>query len=192
MGRQVQVKVLLSTIIVLVIVSCGRIGNQGDINKGIDNCNDSIASRPMDGFCGFPWGTTKEEIIASIKRANIADDTYLNGVLVIQDNQKHNPLPVIDKDFYGDFNVYSYLKEKLDDKNKISNIINKFSAIIKDERISKDFKEYLKSGNIEIALNILFDLPYLNIRKFIIYLVEERAKEQVLEIEPELVRDKAA
>ena len=156
----------------------------------LDICGNYLIS--LENIDDFTMKYTKEEIIASIKRANIADDTYLNGVLVIQDNQKHNPLPVIDKDFYGDFNVYSYLKEKIDDKNKISNIINKFSAIIKDERISKDFKEYLKSGNIEIALNILFDLPYLNIRKFIIYLVEERAKEQVLEIEPELVRDKAA
>lgn len=74
-----MVKVLLSTIIVLVIVSCGRTGNHGDTNKGIDNCSDSIASRPMDGFYGFPWGTTQEEIIDSLGSAYDYNTPYFVG-----------------------------------------------------------------------------------------------------------------
>ena len=103
----------------------------------------------------FTMGFSKEEIISSIRRANIADESYLNGKLVIQDNQKHNPLTVIDKEFYDNFNIFEYLKSKVNDKNKLNTIINKFNAIVKDERINKDFKDYLKSGNMDIALNVL-------------------------------------
>lgn len=140
----------------------------------------------------FTMGFSKEEIISSIRRANIADESYLNGKLVIQDNQKHNPLTVIDKEFYDSFNIFEYLKSKVNDKNKLNTIINKFNAIVKDERINKDFKDYLKSGNIDIALNVLFNLPYLTIRKFMVYLLDERMKEKELELEVELIRDKAA
>ena len=140
----------------------------------------------------FTMGFSKEEIISSIRRANIADESYLNGKLVIQDNQKHNPLTVIDKEFYDNFNIFEYLKSKVNDKNKLNTIINKFNAIVKDERINKDFKDYLKSGNMDIALNVLFNLPYLTIRKFMVYLLDERMKEKELELEVELIRDKAA
>ena len=140
----------------------------------------------------FTLRFTKDEIMASIRRANIADESYINGKLVIQDNQKHNPLPVIDKDFYNDFNIEEYLKSKISDKNKLNTIINKFAAIIKDDAMSKDFKDYLKSGNVDIAMNILFNSPYLLQRKFIVYLIEEYNKEKELEQEVELIRDKAA
>lgn len=140
----------------------------------------------------FTLGFTKDEIMASIKRANIADESYLNGELVIQDNQNHNPIPVIDKNFYNNFNIQEYLKSKINDKNKLNTIISKFTAIIKDDLISKDFKDYLKSGNIDIAINFLFTSPYLLQRKFIVYLIEEYNKEKELEQEVELIRDKAA
>lgn len=58
--------------------------------------------------------------------------------------------------------------------------------------MSKDFKDYLKSGNVDIAMNILFNSPYLLQRKFIVYLIEEYNKEKELEQEVELIRDKAA
>lgn len=140
----------------------------------------------------FTMTFSKNEIMESIKRSNIVDKKYMNGTLVIQDNQKHNPLTVIDKEFYDNFNIFEYLKSKVNDKNKLNTIINKFNAIVKDERINKDFKDYLKSGNMDIALNVLFNLPYLTIRKFMVYLLDERMKEKELELEVELIRDKAA
>ncbi|MFR5857394.1 MAG: hypothetical protein ACLUFU_06265, partial [Bacilli bacterium] len=63
---------------------------------------------------------------------------------------------------------------------------------VKDERISKDFKDYLKSGNIEIVINIIFSLPYLEQRKIIVYFVEENNMEREKSKELELIRDKAA
>lgn len=47
----------------------------------------------------FTMSFTKDEIIAAVKRANIADQKFINGSLVIQDNQKHKPIQVIDRDF---------------------------------------------------------------------------------------------
>lgn len=146
----------------------------------------------LQAIDSFTMNFTIDEIIQSIKRANIVSEEYLNGQLVIQDNQKHNPLKVIDKDFYSDFNINVYLKELLNNKNRLNNIINKFSAIVKDERISKDFKDYLKSGNIEIVINIIFSLPYLEQRKIIVYFVEENNMEREKSKELELIRDKAA
>ena len=140
----------------------------------------------------FTLRFTKDEIMASIRRANIADESYINGKLVIQDNQKHNPLPVIDKSFYNDFNIEEYLKSKIRDKNKLNTIINKFASIINDDVSNKDFKDYLKNGNVDIAMNILFNSPYLLQRKFIVYLVEEYNKEKEIDKEVELIRDKAA
>ena len=37
----------------------------------------------------------------------------LNGTLVIEDNQKHNPIIVIDKDFYNNFRIDLFLSEKM-------------------------------------------------------------------------------
>ena len=37
----------------------------------------------------FTMCFSKSELLDSIKRANIADERYLNGTMVIQDNQKH-------------------------------------------------------------------------------------------------------
>ena len=156
----------------------------------LDICGNYLIFLP--DIDAFTMKFTKEEIISSIRRANIADETYLNGELVIQDNQKHNPIRVLDKEFYNDFNIVDYLNSKLNDKNQLNNIINKFSSITKDERTNKDFKEFLRNGNIDIALNILFDLPYLMQRKFIVYLIEERIKEKEIKEEIELIRDKAA
>ena len=77
----------------------------------LDTCGNYLIFLP--DIDAFTMKFTKEEIISSIRRANIADETYLNGELVIQDNQKHNPIRVIDKEFYNDFNIVEYLNSKL-------------------------------------------------------------------------------
>lgn len=140
----------------------------------------------------FTMGFSKEEIISSIRRANIADESYLNGKLVIQDNQKHNPIAVIDKDLYDNFQIDEFLRSKENDKNGINNIINKFGAIVKDKEISSNFKTMLRMGNINGACQVLFSLPYLEQRKFILYLLDIRNKEKMLEKQHELIRDKVA
>ena len=132
------------------------------------------------------------EIIEAIKRANIADERYINGTLVIQDNQKHKPLPIIDRDFYDNFRIDLFLKDHMDDKNTMNMIINKFGSFIKDEEVLAKFKDAIRSNNVTQALEVVFSMPYLTIRKFIVYLIELRDQEKEKMKEQELIRDKAA
>lgn len=133
---------------------------------------------------------TKEEIVASIIRANIVSSEYISGELVIQDNQKHNPLPVIDKEYYNNFKIDEFLHNSMSDKNRINTIINKYNALF-DEN-NELFSKALRNGSVNMALDLLFMMPYLNIRKFIIYLIELRNKDLEIAKNKELVRDKAA
>ena len=50
----------------------------------------------------------------------------------------------------------------------------------------------LRMGNINGACQVLFSLPYLEQRKFILYLLDIRNKEKMLEKQHELIRDKVA
>lgn len=132
------------------------------------------------------------EILEAIKRSNIADQRYLNGTLVVQDNQKHNPIPVIDRDYYDNFRVDLFLKEHLEDKNTMNMIINKLGSFVKDDETIQNFKNAVRSNNIDAACGILFSIPYLEQRRFIVYLIDLRNQEREKKKEQELIRDKAA
>ena len=71
-------------------------------------------------------------------------------------------------------------------------IINKFGSYVKDEEVLAKFKSAMRSGNIVQASEVVFSVPYLEMRKFIVYLVELRNKEKEKIKEQELIRDKAA
>ena len=162
-----------------------------DISKlDIANGYNPILLQDIDSFTIH---YTKNEIMASIIGSNIVSSKYLSGQLVISDNQKHNPIRVIDKDFYNNFQIDKYLLSKLNDKNIVNTIINKFKAITKDEELNKIFSNSLKNGNIIDTLDILFNnLPYLELRKLMMYLIELKQKEENKEKKKELIRDKAA
>ena len=138
----------------------------------------------------FTMHFSKDEIIDSIKRGNLVSEKYLNGKLVVEDNQKHNPIKVIDKDFYNGFRIDLYLSEKMKNKMEINNILNKFRSICKDEVIEESFIKSIKSNNLDLAVDILFNLPYLTLRKFIVYLIENRNKELEIQKIQERIRDK--
>ncbi len=140
----------------------------------------------------FTMHFSKYEIINSIKRGNLTSEKYLNGKLVIEDNQKHKPLEVIDKEYYNNFRIDLYLKEKIENKQEANNIINKFKSICKDESIWNSFTFAIKNKNLDLIVDILFNLPYLSLRKYMIYLLDERNKELNKEKYQELIRDKAA
>ena len=74
----------------------------------------------------------------------------------------------------------------------MNNIINKFRSICNNKVIEDSFVLAIKNENLDLAIDILFNLPYLTLRKFIIYLINERNKElEMLNIQ-ERIRDKAA
>ena len=130
------------------------------------------------------------DIMESIRRANIVAAEYLNGELVIQDNQKHNPLPVIDKNYYDNFNINEFLHKVLGNKALLNTVINKYNAIFDDK--DSLYVTLLKSHNVSAAVEILLSMPYLDVRKYIVYLIELRNKEREKEKNKELIRDKAA
>ena len=140
----------------------------------------------------FTMHFSKEEILSSIRRANLVSNTYLNGQLVIADNQKHNPIDVIDKEFYNNFRIDLYLNEIMKNKVKLNNTLNKFRSICKDKVIEDSFILAIKNNNLDLAIDILFNLPYLTLRKFIIYLLNERNNELEKIKMQERIRDKAA
>ena len=160
-----------------------------DIHK-LDIAEGYNAYSLMD-IDSFTMHFSKEEILASIKKSNLVSEKYLNGRLVIADNQKHNPLEVIDKEFYENFRIDFYLSEILKNKVKTNDVINKFRSICKDEHIASSFSMAIKNNNLSLAMDIIFSIPYLNLRKFIIYLVEKKNKEIEEVKNKERIRDKA-
>ena len=140
----------------------------------------------------FTMHFSKTEIIDSIRRANLASNKYLNGSLVIEDNQKHNPIEIIDKDFYNNFRIDLFLSDKMKNKVSLNNVLNKFRAICKDKSVEDIFVLAMKNGNLDLAIDILFNLPYLTLRKFMIYLIDLHNKElEELKVQ-ERIRDKTA
>ncbi|MBE6140554.1 MAG: hypothetical protein E7172_03350 [Firmicutes bacterium] len=120
----------------------------------------------------FTMHFTKEEIKESIKISNIVEEKYLEGKLIIVDNQKHKPLEVITKDFLNDFKVETFLQKAINDKVLSNNLINKFNALVKDENAADLFQNAVKNKKLESVLQVIFNIPYLIQRKFIIYLIE--------------------
>ena len=142
----------------------------------------------------FTMCFTTEEIMSAIEDANIVEDKYLSGALCIADNQKHNPIKVITKDFLNDFDLGKFLRDNSEDKNLMNTILNKLSALVSDEQLKAQFRIATRISDINKMLVIIYNLPYLTQRKFMIYCIEKNneKKEQVLKSAPELVRDKAA
>ena len=73
-----------------------------------------------------------------------------------------------------------------------NNILNKFRAVCKDKVIEDSFILAIKNNNLDLAVDILFNLPYITLRKFIVYLIELRNKELEELKNKERIRDKTA
>lgn len=138
----------------------------------------------------FTMHFTKEEIKKSITRANIISSQYVEGKLVIQDNQKHNPLIVIDKVYYDNFRIDLFLEEKMHNKNDANKIIQKFNSIVREKERNETFKFAIVNHNLDLAIDVLFNLEYLQLRKIMIYLIDWCNKEKDLSKVQELKRDK--
>ena len=136
----------------------------------------------------FTMHFTYDQIIEDIKEANIVSSKYLNGKLVIVDNQKHNPLAVLTKDIYNNFDLYLFLTDNIDNKNLMNTIYNKYSAIVNDVPLSKVFKN---SDALDMT-NMILKLPYLEQRKLMFYLLEKYNSLPEKIKSNEFVRDKVA
>lgn len=164
-----------------------------DISKlDIANNYNPQSLMEIDSFTRY---YTETEIKESITRANMASPKYLNGTLVIQDNQKHNPLPLIDKTYMEGFNIDVFIRSNIDNKELMNTICNKFIALSDNEDIKELFRSAIKFkdiNTIEIILNNMSIQDYLTFRKLIIYLVDLANREKEKNMANELTRDKAA
>ena len=161
-------------------------------NAYIDISNLKISNGYMPNSLpeidSFTMHFTYDELLDSIKEANLASSKYLDGKLVIVDNQKHNPLEVITKELYNDFDLFLFLTDNSDNKNLINTVNNKYSSIVKDVPLSKVFK---KANTMEMT-NMILKLPYLEQRKLLIYLMEKNNIILEKDNNKEYVRDKIA
>lgn len=126
----------------------------------------------------FTMRFTNEEIKQAIKQANIVEDSYLDGKLVIQDNQKHNPLVVIDKNQVKDFNLAMFFEKYLNNDLIMNDIRNKLASIVKDPILLELFKTSIKNKDINKILTIILQIEYFHQRKYIIYLIEISKREK--------------
>ena len=142
----------------------------------------------IDSFTKF---FRKEEIRNAIIRANLVNQSYFNGKLVIQDNQKHNPLEVIDKELYNNFRIDLFLERIMNDKQDLNKVLNKFGSVSSKQEDDEKFRLAMKNSNLDLAVDILFNLPYLTFRKFLLYLLDLESK-YVKKKKMERIRDKIA
>ena len=145
-------------------------GNEVLINTLDLDIAKGFFSTDIEQIDAFTLNFTKEEIIASIERANIADG-YLEGELIIQSLENKKDIKVaMTKDFVKDFEIGNYLYMIKDNKNLLSNFANKYMSIVNDENLKNRMKDALKN-NIEEMYKLFEELPYINKREFIVYLI---------------------
>jgi len=155
----------------------------------LDISNNYKASS-LEAIDTFTLNHTIDEIKESVKRANVVSSEYLNGKLVIADNLGHNPIKVLDKEYYNNFRIDSYLESIINDKVKVNNLINKFNSICKDDLLKGMYADALKNKRIDIALNVIFSMSYISERRYIIYIIDGLNKET--NKNKQLKRDKIA
>ena len=149
-----------------------------DISKLVISQYQNITG--LAAIDSFTKRFTEEEIINSIKEANIVDKKYLKGKLVIQDNNQHKPSQVLSKDYIKDFDLITFLITHIDNKQIMNNIIYKLSILEPNKIIIENIKLCLKAKDIVSAINIIiYKINYNIQRKFMLYLIDLNEKENI-------------
>ncbi len=144
--------------------------------------------RNLEEIDAFTLNFTKEEIINSIDRANIADG-YLNGnlcIVLVRNKKVIDTKEVLTKDFVNNFELGQYLYSIINNKNLLSNFANKYNSYNIDIENKQLMITACKQRDIE-QIYILFNkLDYINKREFLIYIINNTKKKN-----KELKLDKA-
>lgn len=147
----------------------------------------------LDALDSFTMHFTKEELKNAIKEDNLVEESYLAGRLIIIDSIKKHHYEVIDKDILGDFQIDNFLKERINNKELMNNIIYKYKIMLNDEERFLALKKAQENQDINDMCNIILSTNYLIQRNFILYLLNLLVKERKQNKEKqELIRDKAA
>lgn len=143
-----------------------------DINS-LDICKNMVTN-DIASIDVFTCMYTEEEIKASITRSNIIHSDYINGVLKIVSDAKHN-LRALTKDVFSlirDFQCNTIEIDR-DFKNKLFGIYKKVIENTFEDKsfiqgLLDRFKNSLKDSDKKNIFNIIEELPYNKSR--IIYL----------------------
>lgn len=143
----------------------------------------------LEDIDAFTISFTKEEILKAIAEANIADG-YLEGNLCIicLEDKKEHVLPVLTKDIGGNFKIEQYLSNNINNKNLMNDFRNKFNNVVLDELSKQQLKAAFKELNLTRIYELFYQLPYINRRELIFYLINNLEKEN--KKYPELKLDK--
>ena len=137
----------------------------------------------------FTKAYTYEEIMNSIKRANIITEDYLEGKLhvieVVNNNNKYlHKYEVLTEDLNMDIKVF--IEKSIKNKNIMNSILQKYKNLIIDEDSINRFKKYIKEENTNKVLYELMEMPYISARQLFFYINEklnlEKEKQKVLSL----------
>ena len=128
---------------------------------------------------------SKEKINSSLKTINYISNSggrviilsHLGKIKEEKDKEK-NSLFIVYKEMLKEFNNIYFSSAT--------------HGTVLEEKINNDFHKALLDNNLDLAIDILFNLPYLKLRKFIVYLLDMRNLELIKKNNKELVRDKLA
>ena len=148
-------------------------GNDVFIDISLLDIAKGYFPKTLEEIDAFTMHFTTKEIKDAIDRANIADG-YLDGMLCITclKNKKHETKKALTKDFINDFDIIKYLESIKDNKNLISNFVNKYMSYVANDKKEK-MKEAMKNNDLNKMYNLFNELPYLKKRDFLVYLINQ-------------------
>lgn len=136
-----------------------------DINL-LQNSYQNYNYSSIENIDNFTKNYTKQELFKMITDSNIVPNSYLKGNLkVINDNRYRYQL--LSKDHL--FALDTFLKNNINNKERMNHFLNiyfKYSFGNKEEMITA-----IKNKNINKAIFLLLNLPYLYIRSIYVYLL---------------------
>ena len=124
---------------------------------------------------------TEEEIKDIIIKANIVPDVDIKDkrLLIKYGNYK---LPIYTKDISESFNIYDYIRDNFDSKEKKNLFYNKIASFFKNDENAEEkkatFKYIIDYGTVDDFYRSLDMLDYVEFRELYFYIYNYIAKKQ--------------
>ena len=113
----------------------------------------------------FTLEYTKDELITMIRHNNLVPLKFLNGKLHVMNENKYR-YEVFTKDM--NFSLDTFLESNIDNKTMMNKFLNIYLKYSKDN--ISEIKEAINKKDIKEILNIIFKLPYIDVRSVFLYL----------------------
>ena len=164
------------------------------INIALLDIGNGINYSTISDIDVFTKSYTKEEILDSIKLANIVTDEYLAGNLIVVEIYENNlkylhKYPVLTNDVTDGFDLISFLYNNLQDKNLMNSLIVKYNNLSNDVELTNEFKQAILNKDVQTIVRILYLMPYIKNRELCLYIIDKLIKK---DRSKDLIRKKAA